>query len=133
VRATVLRPWYVLGPGHRWPVVLLPFYALAERIPAWRDGALRLGLVRLEQMATALTCAIECPPSRGISIVGVPAIRAARLPPSSLAQAAQARSDTVARSWPCPMRIGTNSDAGGCSTIADAPRKSGDGGCRPSV
>jgi len=88
VRATVLRPWYVLGPGHRWPVVLLPFYALAERIPAWRDGALRLGLVRLDQMATALTCAIECPPSRGISIVGVPAIRAARLPPSSLAQAA---------------------------------------------
>lgn len=22
--ATFVRPWYVLGPGHRWPVVLLP-------------------------------------------------------------------------------------------------------------
>jgi len=27
---TILRPWYVLGPGHRWPVILLPFYRLAE-------------------------------------------------------------------------------------------------------
>jgi len=25
--ATVVRPWYVLGPGHRWPLVLVPFYA----------------------------------------------------------------------------------------------------------
>jgi uncharacterized protein YbjT (DUF2867 family) len=23
--ATILRPWYVLGPGHWWPVVLIPF------------------------------------------------------------------------------------------------------------
>ena len=23
---TVVRPWYVLGPGHRWPYVLLPVY-----------------------------------------------------------------------------------------------------------
>ena len=22
--ATILRPWYVLGPGHRWPYLLLP-------------------------------------------------------------------------------------------------------------
>src|SRR5207253_9620338 len=25
VHATVLRPWYVLGPGHRWPHLLQPF------------------------------------------------------------------------------------------------------------
>ena len=24
--ATILRPWYVLGPGHRWPVLLKPMY-----------------------------------------------------------------------------------------------------------
>jgi uncharacterized protein YbjT (DUF2867 family) len=81
LRASVLRPWYVLGPGHRWPLALLPFYALAERVPAWRDSALRLGLVRLEQMVTALVCAIESPPARGMNIIGVPAIRAAQLPP----------------------------------------------------
>jgi putative NAD(P)-binding protein len=24
LRATILRPWYVLGPGHWWPVALIP-------------------------------------------------------------------------------------------------------------
>src|SRR3984957_1740750 len=24
MNATILRPWYVLGPGHRWPYLLLP-------------------------------------------------------------------------------------------------------------
>lgn len=45
LNATILRPWYILGPGHRWPYVLIPFYKLAERIPAWHDSAIRLGLV----------------------------------------------------------------------------------------
>ncbi len=35
--ATVLQPWYVLGPGHWWPVVLIPMYALLERVPPTRD------------------------------------------------------------------------------------------------
>jgi len=26
LNATILRPWYVLGPGHRWPYMLLPMY-----------------------------------------------------------------------------------------------------------
>jgi uncharacterized protein YbjT (DUF2867 family) len=26
IPATFLRPWYVLGPSHRWPVLILPFY-----------------------------------------------------------------------------------------------------------
>jgi len=28
---TILRPWYVLGPGHWWPVSLKPIYSLLER------------------------------------------------------------------------------------------------------
>ena len=27
---TVLRPWYVLGPGHWWPLALVPLYAIAR-------------------------------------------------------------------------------------------------------
>jgi uncharacterized protein YbjT (DUF2867 family) len=46
--ATILRPWYVLGPGRRWPVVLLPFYKLGEWLPFTRAAALRLGLVTLD-------------------------------------------------------------------------------------
>src|SRR5262249_16357040 len=26
MNATILRPWYVLGPDHRWPYALIPFY-----------------------------------------------------------------------------------------------------------
>ena len=26
LNATILRPWYVLGPGHYWPYALLPAY-----------------------------------------------------------------------------------------------------------
>lgn len=74
--ATVLRPWYVLGPGHRWPLVLLPFYALANCLPPLRAGATRLGLVTLEQMVRAIVCAIESEPPQGMAIVEVPEIRA---------------------------------------------------------
>src|SRR5262245_23028207 len=26
INATFVRPWYVLGPGHRWPYAILPIY-----------------------------------------------------------------------------------------------------------
>ena len=76
VNATILRPWYVLGPGHRWPYLLLPIYKLAELLPPTRDGAQRLGLVTLEQMTSALTDAVENP-VQGKRIMEVPEIRAA--------------------------------------------------------
>jgi uncharacterized protein YbjT (DUF2867 family) len=74
--ATILRPWYVLGPGHRWPYVLTPFYWIAERIPATRDSARRLGLVTRDQMLSALTAAVENP-ARGVRVVEVPEIQSA--------------------------------------------------------
>jgi uncharacterized protein YbjT (DUF2867 family) len=72
--ATILRPWYVLGPGHRWPYVLLPLYGLLEAIPATRDTARRLAFVDLRQMVGALVHAIE-DPATGVRIMEVPAIR----------------------------------------------------------
>jgi uncharacterized protein YbjT (DUF2867 family) len=74
IGATFVRPWYVLGPGHRWPVVLAPFYWLCERIPATRPGARRLGLVTLEQMLNALVWAVEHPP-QNVRVMDVAAIR----------------------------------------------------------
>lgn len=74
--ATVLRPWYVLGPGHWWPGVLLPLYALLGAIPATREGAHRLGLVTIDQMLNALVLAVEHPPAQGqVRIMSVPDIR----------------------------------------------------------
>jgi uncharacterized protein YbjT (DUF2867 family) len=77
LNATILRPWYVLGPGHRWPYLLLPLYKLAGLFPSTREGAQRLGLVTLEQMTNALIAAVENP-VQGRRVVPVPAIRAAR-------------------------------------------------------
>ena len=60
--ATILRPWYVLGPDHQWPYVLLPVYKVLELLPFTREGARRLGLVTLEEMILALVYAAESPP-----------------------------------------------------------------------
>jgi len=76
LNATILRPWYVLGPGHRWPYLLLPMYKLAEMVPATREGAHRLGLVTLAQMTRALLRAVEHP-AASTAVMGVPEIRAA--------------------------------------------------------
>jgi len=78
LNATILRPWYVLGPGHRWPYVLLPFYKVCEWLPFTRAGALRLGLVTLDQLVLALVEAVESP-VQGTRIVAVPEIRSAGL------------------------------------------------------
>lgn len=73
---TILRPWYVLGPGHRWPYLLLPAYWLLEHLPATREAAQRLGLVTLDQMVNALVDAVENPAQS--RLVAVPEIKAGR-------------------------------------------------------
>jgi nucleoside-diphosphate-sugar epimerase len=74
INATFVRPWYVLGPGHRWAYVLVPFYWIAERLPATRESARRLGLITIVQMLDALVWAIENPPE-GVRILDVPKMR----------------------------------------------------------
>jgi uncharacterized protein YbjT (DUF2867 family) len=74
--ATIVRPWYVLGPKHWWPLCLLPLYWVASLFPSMRPGARRLGLVTVSQMVGTLVAAIEHPPAPGqIRIVEVPDIR----------------------------------------------------------
>ncbi len=76
LNATLLRPWYVLGPGRWWPYALKPLYALFERLPTTRAAAQRLGLVTRTQMVMALVGALEDPP-RGVRVLEVPEIRGA--------------------------------------------------------
>ncbi|HTS88154.1 MAG TPA: NAD(P)H-binding protein [Gemmatimonadales bacterium] len=73
---TILRPWYVLGPGHWWPIILSPIYWVASAVPATRDGARRVGLVTIGQMLRALVFAIE-QPADGVRVLEVPEIRLA--------------------------------------------------------
>jgi uncharacterized protein YbjT (DUF2867 family) len=78
IRATILRPWYVLGPGHWWPYMLVPVYFLLRRLRTTRGSADRLGLVTWRQMIAALVGAVESPPAGGVRVVSVPEI--ARMP-----------------------------------------------------
>lgn len=75
VNASILRPWYVLGPGHRWPYLLQPFYWVARQIPFFRLPAARLGLITREEMIAGLLHAISNTPA-GTVLYDVPAIRA---------------------------------------------------------
>jgi len=70
---TILRPWYVLGPGHWRPYALKPVYRLMEAIPATRDSALRLGLVTHAQMINALEWAVLNPPAFNSQALNTPA------------------------------------------------------------
>jgi uncharacterized protein YbjT (DUF2867 family) len=74
LRATFVRPWYVLGPGHWWPYAILPLYWVAALLPGTRDSARRLGLITISQMLTALVWSVDNPPD-AIRILDVPKIR----------------------------------------------------------
>ncbi len=78
LNATILRPWYVLGPGRRWPLLLVPAYWILGAFPNTRETARRLGLVTLDQMVRTMANAIERPPS-GVRIVEVPQIRVTQI------------------------------------------------------
>jgi len=73
--ATILRPWYVLGPGRRWPLLLVPAYWIMEALPSTRESARRLGLVTLAQMIRTMARAVD-QPAHGVRILEVPQIRA---------------------------------------------------------
>jgi uncharacterized protein YbjT (DUF2867 family) len=59
MHATFLRPWYVLGPGHRWPYLLLPFYWLMW----WHPSSRRLYPTTIARMVATLVWAVENPAS----------------------------------------------------------------------
>jgi uncharacterized protein YbjT (DUF2867 family) len=75
LRNTILRPWYILGPGHWWPYALVPIYKFMEALPPTREIALRLGLVTHAQMTNALEWAVLNPPATPARVLNVPDIR----------------------------------------------------------
>jgi uncharacterized protein YbjT (DUF2867 family) len=75
LRATFVRPWYVLGPGHWWPYALMPFYWVAELLPPTRESARRLGLITISQVLKALVWVVENLPE-DVRVLDVPKIRA---------------------------------------------------------
>ena len=74
IPCTFLQPWYVVGPGHYWPLAILPLYKLFELLPATRVTAHRLGLLSIETLLRCLIYAIETP-SREVRSWDVPTLR----------------------------------------------------------
>lgn len=62
LKASILRPFYILGPGRQWPRLLQPFFLIAERLPSLGPAARRLSFVNVKQMTGALVSAVENPP-----------------------------------------------------------------------
>jgi len=75
-RCSFIRPWYVLGPGHWWPILFVPLYGLTQLIPATREQSRQQGLVTINQMIRTLYFAITHTPENGVSIYNVPDIKA---------------------------------------------------------
>ena len=73
--ATIIRPWYVLGPGHYWAYLLIPFYKIFQNIPGTKETANRLGLVKLRQLTKSIIICIEKPPLNSVRIIEVPDIQ----------------------------------------------------------
>ena len=70
MNCTILRPLYVLGPGHWWPYPLKPIFLMLEQIPAIKEPAQRLGFVTLQQMVNTLVWSVEHP-ATGVRILDV--------------------------------------------------------------
>jgi uncharacterized protein YbjT (DUF2867 family) len=71
INATFVRPWYVLGPGHRWPYLILPLYWMWMLSPKSRDTARRLYPVKLARVIAAIADSIDHPPD-GVRIIEQP-------------------------------------------------------------
>ena len=72
--ATFIRPWYVIGPKHYWPLFFQPLFKILEIIPSTSQKAKALRLVYLHQMINILIFAAENP-FTGIRIIEIAEIR----------------------------------------------------------
>lgn len=75
LKSTIIRPWYVTGPGHYWPLVLQPLFKILELIPSTSAKAKALRLVSLKQMLLALEAAVKNPPTERLRIIEIEDIR----------------------------------------------------------
>lgn len=74
LNCTFIRPWYVAGRGHWWPLFLLPFYGIAELVPSWRRKARPMALVTIWQMVKTMLHLIQSAPQK-LRIVEIRQIR----------------------------------------------------------
>jgi len=65
--ASIIRPYYVLGPGRRWPYLVMPLLWIGRLIPGISRLARSMVFNTREQVVQAIVRAIEQPPT-GIDV-----------------------------------------------------------------
>lgn len=74
LNAVFIKPWYVLGPGHYWPYMLLPLYWLIMIIPPISKTARRLYPVKLKNVLNAIISSVKNP-VKGIKSISTKELR----------------------------------------------------------
>jgi len=71
LKAVVLRPWYITGPGHYWPLFFIPLFRLLELLPATSEKAKALRLVPLNKMLRKLVDTVKEAPETRFRIIEI--------------------------------------------------------------
>lgn len=75
IPSTIIRPWYVIGPGHYWPLLIQPVLTLLKWIPVTAKKAKAFRIVYLKQLLNTLIYAVENPPPQGVRTWEIDEIR----------------------------------------------------------
>lgn len=75
IPATFIRPWYIIGPGHYWPLLIQPVLTLLEWVPATAVKAKAFRVVYLKQVLNTLIYAVENAPVQSVRIWEIAEIR----------------------------------------------------------
>jgi len=75
LKSTFIRPWYIIGPGHYWPLLLQPLFKLMEYIPATAGKAKSLALVSLQKMLQTLLTVVKELPEEPVRIIEIADIK----------------------------------------------------------
>ncbi|GAB2814477.1 NAD-dependent epimerase/dehydratase family protein [Ferruginibacter profundus] len=62
--SSFIRPWYVLGPGHWWPLLLKPVFFILKFLPTKKEAAIHLDTVTIAQMIKAVVACIKTQPDK---------------------------------------------------------------------
>ncbi len=78
IPSTFIRPWYVVGPGHYWPLLFNPIFKLLELIPSTSVQAKSLALVSLKQILLTFKSLVLNPPQAPNTVVEIADIKKIR-------------------------------------------------------
>lgn len=59
IKSSFIRPWYVIGPGHYWPYLIMPVFWIFKLLPFTKQTAQRLDFLKLPQMLKCILFSIK--------------------------------------------------------------------------